>query len=409
MRKYNVPVTPENHFTRLSSAIFESVSKVADSGKDFLEVFKRLDQRKNMKISVGQQVSILNLRMSQDFAELFGFKTPKKITKIYREPTDNKIIQLEFNNDPEDIWPRKNLASYNGQLIMTSAFFPNAQTLEKAITMLQLSKPDNITIRTNISEENQQDVAEGNGILGFIMPDRVQSKKKKQDTTDPYAERLVANRKKQKNFWAEPEAKIGQKPKAPHREKIMPESSEDIISAKQRLADLEKQFDSSYEYSDDHSVWKKHNEIRQEMNRLKKIIGQDVTEAEDNPFELEKKHPMNHGMKKFMIRQIVKNTEYGTSELSLASDEELTQLFNEVVPNAQELTKRFIGFLSEKIAEEKESRLYKQHQKIRKEKGLPDPSHYKKMAQQKQKEIDALNAEIASDKANLKEDYLEEN
>jgi hypothetical protein len=187
----------------------------------------------------------------------------------------------------------------------------------------------------------------------------------------------------------------------------MKESSDDIISAKERLAHLEQIFDPSYEYSDDHSVWKRHNEIRQEMNRLKKIIGQDVTEDSDNPFELEKKHPMNHGMKKFMIRQIVKHTEYGTSELSLASDEELTQLFNEVVPNAQEVTKRFVGFLSEKLAEEKESRLYKQHQKIRKEKGLPDPSHYKKMAQQKQKEIDALNAEIAADKS--KDDYLEEN
>jgi hypothetical protein len=261
----------------------------------------------------------------------------------------------------------------------------------------------------SLKQQMSQGVEEGNGILGFIMPDRVQSKKKKQDTTDPYATKLLANRKKQKSFWAEPEAKIGQKPKAPHREKIMPESSEDIISAKERLAYLEKIFDTSYEYSDDHSVWKKHNAIRQEMDQLKQIIGQDVTESEDNPFELQKKHPMNHGMKKFMIRQIVKHTEYGTSELSLASDEELTQLFNEVVPNAQELTQRFIGFLSEKIAEEKESRLYKQHQKIRKEKGLPDPSHYKKMAQEKQKEIDALNAEIARDKANLKEDYLEEN
>jgi hypothetical protein len=57
------------------------------------------------------------------------------------------------------------------------------------------------------------------------------------------------------------------------------EGSDDITAAKERLAYLEKIFDSSYEYSDDHSVWKKHNEIRQEMNRLKKIIGQDVDEG----------------------------------------------------------------------------------------------------------------------------------
>jgi hypothetical protein len=57
------------------------------------------------------------------------------------------------------------------------------------------------------------------------------------------------------------------------------EGSDDITAAKERLAYLEKIFDSSYEYSDDHSVWKKHNEIRQEMDRLKKIIGQDVDEG----------------------------------------------------------------------------------------------------------------------------------
>jgi hypothetical protein len=56
------------------------------------------------------------------------------------------------------------------------------------------------------------------------------------------------------------------------------EESDDKADAKERLAQLEKQFDSSYEYSDDHSVWKKHNAIRQEMDSLKKIIGQDVSE-----------------------------------------------------------------------------------------------------------------------------------
>ena len=57
------------------------------------------------------------------------------------------------------------------------------------------------------------------------------------------------------------------------------EGADDIASAKERLAYLEKIFDTSYEYSDDHSVWKKHNEIRQEMDRLKKIIGQGVDEG----------------------------------------------------------------------------------------------------------------------------------
>jgi hypothetical protein len=42
------------------------------------------------------------------------------------------------------------------------------------------------------------------------------------------------------------------------------------------------------------------------------------------------------------------------------------------------------------VPEEHESKLYKYHQKLRKERGLPDPSYYKKLGQQKQKEIDDL-------------------
>ena len=65
------------------------------------------------------------------------------------------------------------------------------------------------------------------------------------------------------------------------KEQGVAEGSDDIASAKERLAQLEKQFDSSYEYSDDHSVWKKHNAIRQEMDRLKKIIGQGKHSVEE--------------------------------------------------------------------------------------------------------------------------------
>lgn len=154
MRAYGVPNNQYTHFQRISSAIFESTTKVVDSGKEFLELFKRLDQRKNMKISVGEMVSILNLQMSLDFAALYGFRTPKKITKIYREPTDNKIIQLEFNNNPDDVWPRTYQASYNGNLVITSAFFKNANEVDKALTMLELVKPDSMKIKKSITEDN---------------------------------------------------------------------------------------------------------------------------------------------------------------------------------------------------------------------------------------------------------------
>ncbi len=152
MTRYNVPINMRTRYPTLASAIFEGVSKVISSGKDFLDNFKRLDQRKNLKIAVGQNVSILSLHMAQDFAEIFGFKNPKKITKIYREPTDNKIVQLEFNNDPKDVWPRMPLASYNGKLIMTSAFFSNAKEVEHALVTLTLSTPEDIKVQVNVME-----------------------------------------------------------------------------------------------------------------------------------------------------------------------------------------------------------------------------------------------------------------
>jgi len=152
MRACGVPITPLTHYTRLSSAVFEGLSTVIDAGREFLKTFERLDQRGNMNIVVGAKVAILNIRLSQDFAELFGFKNPKKITKIYREPSNNKIIQLEFNNDAEDVWPRQPLASYNGLLIMSSALFPSASALEQALTALMLAKPQEISIRTSIVE-----------------------------------------------------------------------------------------------------------------------------------------------------------------------------------------------------------------------------------------------------------------
>ena len=41
-------------------------------------------------------------------------------------------------------------------------------------------------------------------------------------------------------------------------------------------------------------------------------------------------------------------------------------------------------------AETAQEKMYRQHQELRKKRGLPDPEHYKKLAQQKQKEIEAM-------------------
>ena len=60
----------------------------------------------------------------------------------------------------------------------------------------------------------------------------------------------------------------------PLDEQGMAEGADDITQAKERLAQLEKQFDHSYEYSDDHREWRKHRDIYLEIQRLKKLISQ---------------------------------------------------------------------------------------------------------------------------------------
>ena len=168
---------------------------------------------------------------------------------------------------------------------------------------------------------------------------------------------------------------------------------------------------------EEYEVWMRGTPLYRSANKNEVVLTseqfsqdeQGVTEGtDDDMFDLSNKHPMNYGMKKFMVNQIAKHTGYETSALELASDEELTQLFNKAVPNAEKLMNRFSGFLSEKLAEEKESELYKHHQEIRKQRGLPDPSHYKKLAKQKEEELKQLRAEIEADNEKLKEDYLDE-
>ena len=203
-----------------------------------------------------------------------------------------------------------------------------------------------------------------------------------------------------------------------HKAKAIPvdESSDDVSDAKHRLAHLEKIFDPSYEYSDDHSEWKKHNEIRQEMDRLKKIIKQGVMESErrmsraakgnekygkDGMRELAKagregasekkldairdKHDkydegvsegMEYSKRTKLIRYLAKKLDIELNYLELASDDELVDLYKQSKNNMSE------GSVQDK--------LYKKHQELRKKSGLPDPEHYKKLGQQKQKEIDDM-------------------
>ena len=231
------------------------------------------------------------------------------------------------------------------------------------------------------------------------------------------------------------------------------EGKGDIASAKERLAYLEKILDPSYEYSDDHSVWKKHNAIRQEMDRLKKIIGQGVAEAEGDPEGLPHltKELLTHIVQqvgKEGAHAIIKSLEWGDG----AADELLQLIVDDLKKNArgevdetygaQLHTKhkknRFKQIKKLKQRERKafglsdlseagctmteegrecpvhgmnecpgyemtetspQDKLHQHHQEIRKKSGLPHPDHYLKMMKQKQAEIDALKADIAADKA----------
>jgi hypothetical protein len=155
----NIPRTSRNKYTVVCSTIFSSTtkrlseSKHTTDGRNFVNLIKRLDQFDKLPIKVGSKVSIINSQLQADTLELWGFLEPKTITKIYKEPSDNSIKQFEFNNDPNDIWPRTENAEYNGQVLMYSAFFGDKPSAEQALTMMLLQSSGDLRIRNHITED----------------------------------------------------------------------------------------------------------------------------------------------------------------------------------------------------------------------------------------------------------------
>ena len=82
---------------------------------------------------------------------------------------------------------------------------------------------------------------------------------------------------------AERDAMLAQRKKdAENRPAPPAPSAEEVASAKEKLAQLERVFDKNYQYSDDHSVWSKNHDIAQQISSLKKLIArgeQGVTES----------------------------------------------------------------------------------------------------------------------------------
>ena len=161
-RNEGISVAETNHFTTACSTIFakqRSLNETAPhitAGNKFLTVLQKLDQFKHLNVKVGSKVSIINTQFHGDYVELWGFATPKTITNIFTEK-DGSIRQFEFNDDPDDVWPRTENIDYHGHHLMYSAFFKDKTSADHALTLLLLQGSENLNIHNHIEEGVAED------------------------------------------------------------------------------------------------------------------------------------------------------------------------------------------------------------------------------------------------------------
>lgn len=141
---------------------------LADDKLKFINQLARLDQYDSLDIKVGSKVAILNAIVTGNYIELWGFTTPKRISKITFD-RDNNIKGFEFNNDPTDIYPRTDLSTYRGEEIQHSAFFGDGKSAEQAITQLGLVNSGSFKIRNHIKENAIKEVTENRSIFRSLM------------------------------------------------------------------------------------------------------------------------------------------------------------------------------------------------------------------------------------------------
>jgi hypothetical protein len=162
------PITHLNRYTVVSSTML-ALSNLTEneapphitSVKEFIKTLNEFDEFKKLKIKVGSKVAIINYQPQGDSVELWGFINPKTITRIYREPSDQSIKQFEFNNDPDDVWPRSENVEYNGNFLTNSAFFGSRDSAEKALMWALSAKKNNISISNHIKENKFIESASG--------------------------------------------------------------------------------------------------------------------------------------------------------------------------------------------------------------------------------------------------------
>ena len=119
------------------------------AGNELLKALDKLDQLKTLSLNIGDSVSIISAQLQGDYVELWGFLTPKTITNIHYD--NEKIRQVEFNNDPNDVYPREDNIEYDGKPLFHSAFFSSKENAEKALAWLTLKYPDSLKIVNNIA------------------------------------------------------------------------------------------------------------------------------------------------------------------------------------------------------------------------------------------------------------------
>lgn len=173
--KVDRPINHRNRHPVVCSSIFALARASLNEGhtpafvksaRQLIQTIQNLDEYSQLPIQIGTQVAIINYQLQGDSIELWGFTNPKTITKITRDPADQSIKQFEFNNDPDDVWPRADNAQYQGQFVTNSAFFGSKQSAEHAVTMILTARPEDLEIRNHISES----VTEGKALARPRMP-----------------------------------------------------------------------------------------------------------------------------------------------------------------------------------------------------------------------------------------------
>jgi hypothetical protein len=151
---FGAPVRWKTSHVKIASTIFFNSrlreSEMAENSKALIKMFEKLDQSERMNLSVGTYASLLNIEVINNEAQIWGSLEPKIISKITCE--EDHITQIEFNNNPDDVWPKNGNIVYNDTGVSQSAFFPTKDAANKALTIIKLNLPQGMTTKTYLKE-----------------------------------------------------------------------------------------------------------------------------------------------------------------------------------------------------------------------------------------------------------------